>query len=174
MGFEMQNSRTVYNGRVFDVANETWRGPEGNTFERQTIIHPGAVGMVPIANNRKLILIRQYRPAVRKHLLEIPAGTLEPGERPLACAKRELAEEIGFAARHWKKLGAVFTAPGYSSERIVLYKARDLKPAHGVQDEDEDIENVEMSMKDVRAAVCSGKISDAKTLCALLLMGWLK
>lgn len=174
MAFKLLDSRQVFSGRVFNLTKETWRGPNEKTFERQTIVHPGAVGMVPFKSARKLILIRQFRPAVRKELLEIPAGTIEAGERPLVCAKRELAEEIGFAARKWKKLGTIYSAPGFCSERLVLYKAWDLSPSYAEKDEDEHIDAVEMSMTEVKSAVTSGKICDAKTLSALLLLGWLK
>ncbi len=173
MSFKLMRSKRIFRGRIFELNNETWRGPDAKRFERQTIIHPGAVAVVPEDAKNRILMIRQHRPAVRKKILEIPAGTLEVGEKPLNCAKRELIEEIGFAASSWKRLGAVYTAPGFCSEKITIYRAWDLKPAHAEKDEDEYIEMVAMSKRQVKDAVKKGRICDAKTLSALLLMNWL-
>jgi ADP-ribose pyrophosphatase len=170
-GFRLVHRKVVLRSRVFEVRHENWRGPDGRTFERDTLVHPGAVAILPFDARGRLLLLRQFRPAVRAWLLEIPAGTLEKGEPPLACAKRELIEETGFAARRWRKLGAIRNAPGYSSEVIHLYKAWDLTPASGVQDADEHIKLAVMSMPAVRRAVRSGRLCDAKALCALLYIG---
>lgn len=172
MAFRLLRSRTIFKGRIFTLEEERWRGPGARTFGRQTIRHPGAVAIVPFARDGRILLIRQFRPAVRKSLLEIPAGTLEPGETPLACAKRELSEEIGFAARRWKRLGAIYTAPGICSERIVLFKAWDLYPASAEQDADEHIALAAMTHIQVRRAARTGRICDAKTLSALLYLQW--
>ncbi|MCZ7647710.1 MAG: NUDIX hydrolase [Planctomycetota bacterium] len=173
MDFKLVRSKRLFKGRVFDLRADTWRGPDGRAFERHTIAHPGAVAIVPFDTKGRLLLIRQFRGSVGRWLLEIPAGTLEPGEPPAACAKRELIEEIGFAARKWRKLGAVFTAPGFCSERIVLFKAWDLYPRTAAQDEDEHIEPRPMTPAQVRKAVRAGRICDAKTLSALLHLEWL-
>src|SRR5206468_5168327 len=126
--------------RVFYVRDEKWRGPGGISFQRHTVVHPGAVAILPLDAKGRVLMIRQFRPATGDWMLEIPAGTLEKGEAPLACAKRELIEEIGFAARKWKRLGAVYTAPGFCTEKIHLFKAWDLKPAFAEKDDDEHIE----------------------------------
>jgi ADP-ribose pyrophosphatase len=130
------------------------------------------VAILPFDAQGRVLMLRQFRAPIEDWLLEIPAGTLEPGEPPLACAKRELIEETGFAARRWRKLGVIYNAPGYSSERIHLYKAWDLRPAHGEQDADEHIELAVMTMSEVQGAVKDGRITDAKTLCALLYDGF--
>lgn len=166
--FALVQTRKLLSARVFAVQDETWRGPGRKTFHRQTIVHPGAVAIVPFDRAGNILMLRQFRPSVRRTILEIPAGTLEKGERPLACARRELVEETGFAARRWKKLGAVFTAPGFCNERIVLFKAWDLYPAHAEQDEDEHIAVEPMTLKQIHAAVRRGRICDAKSLGALL------
>src|SRR5689334_7219666 len=111
--FKLLKHKTVLQSRVFFVRDEKWRGPGGTHFQRHTVVHPGAVAILPFDVKGRVLMIRQFRPAANDWMLEIPAGTLEKGEAPLACAKRELIEEIGFAARKWKKLGAVFTAPGF-------------------------------------------------------------
>jgi ADP-ribose pyrophosphatase len=148
------------------LSARSYGGPKGE-FKRDTIVHPGAVAVLPFDAKGNVILIKQFRPAAKDWLLEIPAGTLEKGEQPLACAKRELIEEIGFAAKKWKKLGAIFTAPGFCTEVIHLFAASDLKAAFAEMDEDEHIEVVTMSLAQIRKAVRAGKIRDAKTLSAL-------
>lgn len=165
--FKLLDHHTVLQSRVFSVRHERWAAP-GGAMERDTVVHPGAVAIAPMDARGRLLLIRQFRPAANAWLLEIPAGTLEPGEKPLACARRELIEETGFAAKKWRKIGAVFTAPGFCSELIHLYKAWDLRAAHAEKDEDEYIRPAAMSMKDVRRAVGAGRIRDAKTLSALM------
>jgi len=173
-GFRMTQNRELLASRVFRVHEETWRAPDGGIFTRQNIIHPGAVAILPITAKGTYVFIRQFRPAARDWILEIPAGTLEPGETPLACAKRELIEEIGFAARAWKKLGKIFTAPGFCTEQIHLFEATGLKPATAAKDEDEHIELAEMTGVEVRGAVKRGEIRDGKSLSALFLCGRLK
>src|SRR6185436_1025659 len=133
--FRLVRSKTVRVSRVFRIEAETWRAPDGKTFERDTLVHPGAVAILPVTAKGTYLFIRQFRAAARGWLLEIPAGTLEKGESPLACAKRELIEEVGFAASRWKKLGAIFVAPGYTTEVIHIFEARGLTPAHAEQDE---------------------------------------
>lgn len=170
--FKLVSSKKVLQSRIFSVNDEQWRAPAGSTFQRHTIYHPGAVAVVPFDADGNVLLIKQFRPATKGMLLEIPAGTLEKGEAPLACAKRELIEEIGFAAKKWKKLGAIFLAPGYCNELIHLFKAWDLSPAHAEQDEDEHIDKpIAFSPDALRKAVLSGRICDAKTLSGMYLCG---
>jgi len=171
MSFKLLSNKVVLKSRVFSVASQKWRGPEKSTFHRDVVIHPGAVAILPINAKGEVIMIRQFRPAAGEWLLEIPAGTLEKGETPLYCAKRELIEEIGFAARKWKKLGAIFTAPGFCTERIHLFKAWNLKADFAEQDEDEHIRVVTMPVSRIRGMVRRGKISDAKSLSALACAG---
>jgi ADP-ribose pyrophosphatase len=167
--FKRLKSKAVLNSRVFEVREELWQMPVGKRT-RHTVVHPGAVAILPFDSKGRMLMIRQFRPAANTVLLEIPAGTLEKGEKPLVCAKRELIEEIGFSAKKWQRLGAVFTAPGFCTELIHLYKATMLKPAFAEKDEDEEIEVVAMSMKEVRDAVRNNNICDAKTLSALMFL----
>ena len=168
-GFKLVRQKLLLRSHVFSIRHDTWRGPEGRVFQRDTVVHPGAVAVLPFDAHGRVLMLSQFRPAANAWLLEIPAGTLEKREPPLACAKRELIEETGFAARRWRKLGFIYNAPGYSTEVIHLYRAWDLTPAYGEQDADEHIRLAVMTMADVRRAVTSGKIVDAKTLCALML-----
>lgn len=167
--YSLLKSKNVLTARVFQVHDEEWRAPDGTKLQRHTIRHPGAVAILAVDAEGRAILVRQFRFATGKYLLEIPAGTLEKGEAPLSCAKRELIEETGFAAKKWKKIGAIYPAPGFCSELIHLYKAWDLKPAHAEQDEDEDISPpLFLSPAELKKALTSGKICDGKTMSALL------
>ena len=166
--FTLVKEKCVLRGRVFDVRQESWRNVDGNTFIRDTIVSREAAATLPFDHQGRIMLIRQFRPAVREWLLEIPAGMLEKGESPLAGAKRELIEETGFAARKWKKLAAIYTTPGFCAENIHIFEARDLRPAIGEKDEDEQIEVVTMTITQACRAIRSGKICDAKTISALM------
>ncbi|MCA9393869.1 MAG: NUDIX hydrolase [Candidatus Omnitrophica bacterium] len=158
--------------RKFTLKTERRRLPNGVTRTIRMIDHPGAVLIVPFVNSRRVILLRQYRPALRAYLHEFPCGTLEAGERPLACARRELAEESGFGARSWKKLGEIFTAPGFTNEKIHLYAATDLFVRQADRDPDEIISVTDVSRDDIKDMLRRGRLRDAKTLCALALCGW--
>jgi ADP-ribose pyrophosphatase len=171
--FRMTKTKNLFSGRVFALREEYWRAPDQRVFRRQTIIHGGAVAIVPFLTPSKIVLVNQFRPAVTRWLLEIPAGSIDPGEAPLPCAKRELQEEVHYGAKHWKKIGAIFTAPGFCNERIVLFKAWGLYPAALAADEDEYMETVIMSPKEIRRAVGSGRICDGKSLSAFSLLGML-
>jgi len=165
--FKLLQKKKLLASRVFTVRHERWRAPDGSVFERDTVTHPGAVAIVPVSNDGKILMIRQFRPAIGDWLLEIPAGTLEKGEKPLACAKREIVEETGFAARKWTALGKIYPAPGFCSELIHLFVASNLRPAFAEQDEDEHIELAQMSPAQLGKALRAGEIHDAKTLSAL-------
>jgi len=171
--YRLLGRRTIYTGRILRMDLERWRAPEGLVFARENLVHPGAVAILPITAKGTFLLVRQFRAAARRVLLEIPAGTLEPGESPLACARRELTEEVGRAGRRWRKLGAIYTAPGFCTEIIHLYEATGLTPKQGQPDEDESIEVVELSRAALARAVRDGTIQDGKSLSAILLSGCL-
>lgn len=156
---------------VFTAVRRRQRLPSGRVMSVEVILHPGAVVILPIASAGEVLLLRQYRPSVRRWLWELPAGTLERGETPLACAKREIIEETGFAAQSWRKLASFFSAPGFCTEKLVLYAARNLRPATGELDADENLRVVRLTRRRVEALIRSGRIVDAKTLVGLLL--WL-
>jgi ADP-ribose pyrophosphatase len=136
--------------------------PSGIEQDLLWIRHPGAVAVAPLTDKGELLLVRQYRHAVRAITLELPAGRREAGEDPLAAARRELAEETGHRARDWQALGSFWPAPGFCSERVFLFAARGLEPAAQALDADEDLEVVRMSPE--RALRES---EDAKTLLAI-------
>lgn len=169
--FTRLRHQTAYASQVFKVQTETWRDPAGNQMTRDTIDHPGAVAILPFLSSKRVLMIRQFRTAVGSWIWEIPAGTLEKGEKPLQCARRELIEEVGFAARKWKKLGTFWTAPGFCNEVMHVYRAWDLTPARGQADADEHIRVREMPIDEVQAAARTGRLRDAKSLAALYLHG---
>ena len=132
------NSRvTLHQGRVFNLVNENYTLDNGVTADIDFIVHPGAAAMVPMLNTKEVVLIKQYRHAIGEFIWEIPAGTLDPGESPLDCARRELIEEIGFSAMDWQPLGAITPLPGCSNECIHIFLASDLEPADQHLDDDE-------------------------------------
>ena len=146
----------------------------GKVREYHVVEHGGAVAVVPIQDGQ-ITLVRQTRPAVNEELLEIPAGCLEQGEEPLACAKRELAEETGWRANTWHELGWIYRAPGYSSEVLYLYIATDLSMGEQDLDDSEDIEVVHLPVEEALAMARRCELRDAKTVAALFhLQNWLE
>jgi ADP-ribose pyrophosphatase len=143
----------------------------GVDARREVVEHRGATAIVPLFEDGRIILVRQYRYPVTTELLEIPAGTLEADEDPEVCARRELEEETGYKCREIKKLGAIFVAPGYSTEKIHIYLAKGLVKTQANTDEDEII-NVEiMPVSTVLQMASSGMIQDAKTIAGLYMIG---
>lgn len=162
-------STLIRKGRVFDFYAENVTLPNDVTLEMEIIRHPGAAAIVPVLADRRVLLIQQYRHAVGGLIWEIPAGTLEPGEAPLACAHRELVEETGYSARHVEKLAEITPLPAYSDERIHLFLATDLDKAAQNLDEDELLYVHPIEYRRCLHMVAAGEIQDAKTISALQL-----
>lgn len=139
----------------------------GLTHEIEVVRHPGAVVVLPIHQDGHMVLLRQYRYPLNETILELPAGTLEHGEDPAACAQRELAEETGFQAREWTSLGTLVPAPGFCDELQHLYVARGLTPASSIADNDEEISVVTMGRHEIESAILSGELRDAKSIALL-------
>lgn len=166
-------SRNLYRGRVINVDQDAVRFPDGSVGMLEMIRHPGAAAVVPFLDDPegpdpRVLLIHQFRHAADGMLWEIPAGTLEPGEPPDACARRELTEEAGMEARKLTRLTTIFTTPGFTDERIHLYLATALSPVALARDEDEFITVHEKRWSEVGKMIRSGKIKDGKSLCALM------
>lgn len=159
---------TVYTGRLFNVNLDRLQMPGGVVAFRETLLHPGAVCMVPVTAEGSLLLVTQYRHAAGKRLLELPAGTLEPGEAPLAAVARELQEEVGQYPEEITPLGGFYVAPGYTTEYIHLFVCSDLRESHLAGDEDEDIEIEVRTAAEALAAIDSGEICDAKSVIGIL------
>ena len=156
------SSQTVYDGKKIDVTVERW-----GEHEREIVEHPGAVAIVAIDGEGMLTLVRQLREAVRTKLLELPAGTLEEGEEPLTCARRELQEETGLTGGTWRQVTAFYTTPGFSRERMHLFFAEELERGEASPESDEELEVVRWPRGEIAAKM--GEIEDAKTLAGLLL-----
>lgn len=162
------SSRTVYRGRIFDVLVDEVELPSGRKTNREVVRHKGAVGLVPVLEDGRVVLEEQYRYPAEEILIEIPAGRLEEGEDPDDTAKRELLEETGYLADTMERVLTFFTTPGYTSEKLYLYIARGLKKAESKPDFDENIRLMEISVEEALGLVEKGKIKDGKTIVALL------
>ena len=158
------NSRLIHEGRHFSFLQDEVELPSGLRTHRDIVRHPGAVAIVPFLPDGKIVLVRQYRYAVGKPLLEIPAGTLEEGEDPVECAMRELKEETGYEASELKALLSCYMAPGYSDEIIHFYEARGLREGDMSPEEDESIEVEISELGEILRLIEENVIEDAKTI----------
>lgn len=166
-------SERLFEGRIFDLVSESIQLPSGLRQELVVVDHPGAVCIAPVLASGELVLVRQYRHAAGDWLTEIPAGRLEPGESPETAARRELEEETGYRAADWRRASDFLAAPGFCSEVLTLFLARDLTPVPGgglPQDDDEELELVSLTPEAILAAAGDGTVQDAKTLVAAALV----
>ncbi|HKY84870.1 MAG TPA: NUDIX hydrolase [Anaerolineales bacterium] len=169
MNAEVLQSQTVYQGHAFSVRKDRVRLAAGQVSDLDIVVHAGAVTLVPVDDEGNLWMVRQYRHATGRILLELPAGTLEPGEAPEACAERECREEIGMAPGRLERIGECFLAPGYSTEYMYFFLATGLRPAPLAGDSDEEISIERVSTGQLADLVGSGDLKDAKSLAALYL-----
>ena len=159
----VRDSSVIYEGRVIRLIRETLE-VRGHCIVRETIRHPGAVVVVPMLDRSRIVFVRQYRRAVDRFLLELPAGTLEPGERRDVCARRELEEETGWKAKRLTRLGQFYAAPGFISEQMTLFLARGLTPVPAHPEPDELVTPVILSLREAMRRIRTGAICDAKTI----------
>ncbi len=160
------STKTVYRSKTFSISEERITCSGGAEVTKSIVRHPGAVVILPLTEEKKILLIRQYRYPLAKFILELAAGTIESNELPLACAQREIQEEIGYAAESWTPLGAIYPAPGFCDEVLHLFLARNLTPSKLPGDADEVIEVKEFEVREVAEAIKNGEICDAKTISA--------
>jgi ADP-ribose pyrophosphatase len=160
-------SRHIHSGRIIDVSTERLRYGNGREYDLDFVRHPGAAAVVAVDGAERVCVVRQYRHGVTDFLWEIPAGKLDAGEPPQACAVRELAEETGVSAQRWTSLGQYLPAPGIFSEVIHLFLARDLVVGTPAPDADEELEIQWLPMADAAALVLRGEWNDGKTALAL-------
>ncbi|NLZ47688.1 MAG: NUDIX hydrolase [Clostridiales bacterium] len=158
----------VFNGKVIGVVVQDVEVFNGKVAKREIVRHPGGVAVLALTESNKILFVEQYRKAIDKHLLELPAGKLEKGEDPKACGIRELEEETGYKAEKFTYLGKIVSSPGFCDEYIYLYKAEKLYKGTIGGDEDEFIDIKEFSIEEVKEKIKSGEIIDGKTLAALL------
>lgn len=159
----------VFQGRMLKVHRDTVRLPDGNTATREHIYHPGAVAILPVLDSGDIVMERQYRYPLGRDFIELPAGKMEPGEAPLATAKRELREETGYSATHWEFMASIHVAIAYSNERIDLYLARDLTLGKTGLDDEEFLEILTVPPEQAFQWLREGRISDSKTMVGLLM-----
>ncbi len=158
----------VYRGRVVDLRLERVRLPNGSVLELEIVHHPGAVAVVPVDEEGRVLLVRQYRHAAGGWLLEVPAGKLDPGERPEACAVREVEEETGFRPGRLVPMGFIFTTPGFTDEKIWLFLAFDLETGTQELEADEALTVERVPLDEAIDLAARGGMEDAKSICALL------
>ncbi|MEW6078032.1 MAG: NUDIX hydrolase [Thermodesulfobacteriota bacterium] len=171
MSVKINSRETMFHVGRFRLDTETITLDNGNDTTVHVLRHPGAVAVVPFLDEGTVILIHQYRHSVGDYIWEIPAGTLDAGEDPLACAGRELIEETGFRAGTFTAIGPIFPAPGYSDEQIHLFLAGDLAPDVQNLEPDEVIHVRRVPLLQALGMIDSGEIRDAKTIAGLLLAG---
>ena len=170
--FRKLAERSVYTGTLISVGVGTFEAPDGSTFRRDLVHHPGAVSIVPVDDDRSVLLVRQYRAAIDADLLEIPAGKRDvEGEPPEETARRELEEEVGMRAGRLQRLAEFYNSPGFSDELSFVFLARDLEPseisAHSPEEKEMTIERVPLD--EVPVLIRSGRLVDAKSIIGLSL-----
>jgi ADP-ribose pyrophosphatase len=163
----------AWRGAFLDVRRDRVAMPDGSEAEREYIVHPGAVMVVPLLGDDRVVVERQWRYPMERAMLEFPAGKLEPGEPVLECAVRELAEETGYRAREWARAGVLHNAISYSTEGIEVWFARRLDAGERKLDVGEFLDVFDLAVDEVDEAARRGEITDAKTLVGLLwLANW--
>ena len=163
-------SREVYRCNLFRVTEDEAVDPRtGFQIKRSVVRHAGSAVMMAVDEKKRILLVRQYRLPAEAYLWELPAGRLDPGEKPLQAARRELAEETGYTARNWKKLVSFWVSPGYVQEKMTIFLATDLMEGKATPMDDERIEARWFTRQEVAAMIDSGKIVDAKTMIGYLL-----
>jgi ADP-ribose pyrophosphatase len=168
MNYKIDKSETVFSGKVFNVRIDEITYNSGNKGIRELVMHNGGAVVLPITNEGKVVLVKQYRYPFDKFLYELPAGKLEPNEDPLLCASRELQEETGYTTDNITKLGSIYTTPGFCSEELHIYLAKDLTSGEHNREEGEyGMEMHEFEMKEVTEMILDGRIKDSKTIAGI-------
>jgi len=173
---QVESVRTIHEGRIFRFTIERVKLPSGHVVEMELVHHPGSVVLLPQPAPGQIVLIRQYRHAIKRWIWEVPAGTLKPGEEPTAAAARECEEEIGLVPTTITYLSTLYPTPGFCDETMAFYRCTDLRPPSPdsvvAPDEDEDIEPKTFSVDEARAMVQRGEIVDMKTAVGLQMLGF--
>jgi ADP-ribose pyrophosphatase len=166
---KITSSKQVYDCGLFRVTEDVAVDPKTKfQIKRSVVRHIGSAVMMAVDDRKRVLLVRQYRLPAEKYLWELPAGRLDPGEKPLQAAKRELKEETGYAARKWSKLASFWVSPGFVQERMTIFLAEDLTAGEATPMEDERIEARWFKRKELAAMIDEGKIEDAKTIVGFL------
>lgn len=162
------SSHEVFRSKIFCVTEDLAIDPDGFEIRRCIVQHPGAAVMLPVDDDGRILLVRQYRLPARSYLWELPAGRIDPGETPLAAARRELREETGYRARKWKKLLAFYPSPGYVGEKMTVFVATGLTTGAAAPMDDERIRVRWFPPSELEARIAANRIVDAKTIAAIL------
>ncbi len=157
------SSKEITSNRIFSVTWDRAVDPDGFEIERAIVQHRGSAVMMPVDEKNRILLVRQYRLAARKFLWELPAGTVDPGEKPLQTARRELIEETGYRAKKWTRLAEFYPSPGFLTEKMTIYLATGLTAGEAHPMDDERIETRWFTAREIDAMIGAGKIMDAKT-----------
>jgi ADP-ribose pyrophosphatase len=161
---KLLSSRELYRSPIFWVTEDHAKDPSGFEIHRAIVRHAGSAVMMAVDARRRILLVRQYRLPARADLWELPAGRLDPGEKPLEAAKRELQEETGYRARRWKKLISFYPSPGFVSEKMTIFLATELTAGEATPMDDERIRARWFSASQVEKMILSNKIQDSKTM----------
>jgi ADP-ribose pyrophosphatase len=162
-------SKQVFKGKILDLYFDEVQLPNGKTATREKVIHQGAVAIVPLTRSGEVLMVRQFRYPLGNVLLEIPAGKLDRGEKPVACAKRELLEEVGADGGSLVSIASIYSAPGYSNEKLEIFLARDFKEEANNPDHDEFLRIEKISLSMCIKMVHDGTINDAKSIVGILM-----
>lgn len=163
------SSQCYFEGKILRLRVDKVELKGGKIAQREIVEHPGAVAIVAITQDKKVLLVTQYRKPMEKELMELPAGKLERNEIPLACAQRELLEETGYIANNWRELLAIYTSPGFSNEKVVIFLAMDLSKTLDAPMDTEEITRLDLiPIKDAISLIKENKIEDAKTVAGIL------
>ena len=168
MNFKLKKSETLFTGKIFDLKVDHIEYDSGNLGIREVAVHPGGAAVVAVKNDGKIILVKQFRHPIQQAILELPAGKLDKGEDPLVCANRELEEETGYKTNNMEKLGVISTSPGFCTEILHIYLAKNLIPGdHNREEGEYGMEILEFSMNEIEQMIENGEIIDAKTICGI-------
>ena len=170
MNYRILKSEIIHSGKVFNTKVDQIEYNSGNKSVREVAEHPGGAVIVPVTDEGKIIMVTQHRYPVDKTLLELPAGKLDRNENPFDCAVRELEEETGYKSDNVKEIGSIYTTPGYSTEKLWIYLAKDLKPGNHNREEGEfGMKVFEYTLKEIDEKIINGEIVDGKTICGIYL-----
>lgn len=171
MNYKIDKSEIIYRGKVFDLQVDKITYDSGNKGVREIAVHPGGAVVLPLKEDGKIVMVSQFRYSFNEFLLELPAGKLDKGEDPFNCAYRELEEETGYKSENIIKLGAIRTSPGFCSEVLHLYLARNLVAGeHNREEGEAGMQVHEFSVEEIETKIKKGEISDAKTICTFHLV----
>ena len=170
MNYQIVKSEVIFRGKVFNTIVNQIEYDSGNKAVREVAEHPGGAVVVPVTDEGKIVMVTQHRFPMNEVLLELPAGKLNKDENPFVCAVRELEEETGYKSENVSELGSIYTTPGYSTEKLWIYFAKNLKPGNHNREEGEyGMQVFEFSLDEVEKKIINGEIVDGKTICGIYL-----